>query len=365
MADNQSSRVYLDWSATAPMGPAAVDAFAGAARVWANPSSVHADGRGARAALEDTRGRIARALGASGNLVFTSGASEAIGIALGRANAASRIVGATEHRAVCAATPDAAVAPVDGDGRIDPAELDRLLAASPPRVLVAVQHANNETGVIQPIAEVARLARAHGALLLVDAVQSAMRLPWPEADFVAVSAHKLGGPPGIGVLFVRDPATLSADGGGQERGYRMGTENLPGALAFAAALEARAADAGWTGRVASLRAQLEARLADAGAMIAGRGIERVPHITSARMVGVESMRQLMLFDLEGFSVSAGAACSSGTVKASPVLRAMGWSEEAAGEACRISLGWTTTEADIEAFAAAWARIADRLQRRAA
>jgi len=359
-----SSQIYLDYAATAPIDPAAVDAVADAARAWANPSSVHADGRLARARLETARAEVARTLGTQCDLLFTSGGSEALHIALARARAASCIVSAVEHRAVLSAVPGARTVRVDARGTIDLAALEQAVAHAPEPTLITVMHANNETGVVQPTAEIARIARGARALLLVDAVQSAGKLPLPDADFVAVSAHKLGGPPGVGALVVRDLALLAADGGGQERGYRAGTENLPAIAGFAAALGARAADSGWTDRVALLRTRLETRLRAAEGVVAGDGAERLPNIICTQMPGVEAIRQLMLFDLEGFAVSAGAACSSGTVKASHVLTAMGWGA-AAAEAIRVSLGWRTTEAEVEAFAAAWERIAARLGRKAA
>jgi len=365
-------RIYLDWAATAPIDPAAAQACAAAMGAWANPSSVHAEGRRARGALESARREIAAALGASGTLVFTAGGSEALALALGRAKAGARLISAVEHAAVFAAAPDAATVPVpvpvpvpipvDAEGRVDVGALATMLARHAAPALVAVMQANNETGVIQPLAQVAATVRAAGGLLLVDAVQGAGKLAWPDADFVAVSAHKLGGPPGAGALFVRDLSTIAAGAGAQEGGYRGGTENLPAILGWAAAMAARAADPGWTARVGGLRERLEARLRAGGGIVAGDGAARLPGIACVAMPGVEAMRQLMLLDLDGFAVSAGAACSSGRVKASHVLAAMGWGA-AAGEAIRISLGWSTTEREIDAFAAAWERIAARLMPR--
>ena len=222
---------------------------------------------------------------------------------------------------------------------------------------------NNETGVIQPVAGVAAMVAAHGGTLLVDAVQSAGKLPLPAADYVAVSAHKLGGPPGVGALIVRDHVAAVAKGGGQERGQRAGTENLPGIAGFAAALAARAADSGWLDRATALRDRLEAQLP--GAVIYGAGAPRIGTIACIGLPGVAAMTQLMALDLAGFAVSAGAACSSGKVKTSHVLGAMGVGAGAAGEAIRVSLGWTTTAAEIDAFAAAWRDMAARLGRKAA
>jgi cysteine desulfurase len=348
------TRVYLDWAATAPMDPAAVTAMAEAARGWANPSSVHGPGRAAAAMLADARRDAAAALGcAPGQIVFTGGGTEALALAL--AQAETHLISAVEHDAVRAAVPGAGVIPAERDGVVDLGALDALLAAAPAPPLVAVMQVNNETGVIQPVAEVARLVAGRGRLL-VDAVQSAGKLPLPHADFVAVSAHKLGGPPGVGALICREPVTAATRGGGQERGQRAGTENLPGIIGFAAALTARAADSDWVARAAALTARLEAQLA--GAVIHGAGAERIGTIACVGLPGVAAMTQLMALDLAGFAVSAGAACSSGKVRTSHVLDAMG--VPGAGEAIRVSLGWTTTAADVDAFAAAWTAMAARL-----
>jgi cysteine desulfurase len=249
---------------------------------------------------------------------------------------------------------------VDGSGLIDLEALATALADGP--ALVAVQAANNETGVIQPLDAVAALVRDSGGLLLVDAVQAAGKLPLPDADFIALSAHKLGGAPGVGALIIKEPASLIAvqRGGGQERGHRGGTPNLPGIAGFAAAV-AEAHD--WNA-VAARRAALEARLQAAGAIIHGEGAARLPNISSIGLPGVAAATQVMMLDLDGFMVSAGAACSSGKVKSSHVLAAMGLGP-AAGEAIRVSLSPATSDAEIDAFAAAWLAMAARLGRKGA
>ncbi|MGI4877501.1 MAG: cysteine desulfurase family protein [Janthinobacterium lividum] len=354
--------IYLDWAATAPIDPAAIKAMLEAARAWANPSSVHRAGRRAHGLLEAARADVAAALGCPArSIVFTGGGTEALGLAL--AQSGSRMISAVEHDAVRAQAPGAGLIAVDADGVVDLAALDAMLGSAPGPQLVAVMHVNNETGAIQPVAEVAALVAAHGGTLLVDAVQSAGKLALPDADYVAVSAHKLGGPPGVGALIVRDHVAAVARGGGQERGQRAGTENLPGIAGFAAALAARAADAGWLDRAALLSERLEAQLP--GAVIHGAGAPRLGTISCIGLPGVAAMTQLMALDLAGFAGSAGAACSSGKVKTSHVLGAMGVGADAAGEAIRVSLGWTTTEAEVDAFAAAWRAMADRLGRRAA
>lgn len=361
---------YLDYNATAPIDPAAVEAMAEAARAWANPSSVHAAGRRAKGELESARERIARCLNCSPQaIVFTSGGTESVGLALRGAMAATRIVSAVEHDAVRAQAGEARVAPVDTDGVINLAALERLLAEAPGPALVAVMQVNNETGVIQPVGDVLRLAHAHGARVLVDAAQAAGKLPLPAADYVAMSAHKFGGPPGVGALVVRcaDDFAGVQRGGGQERGYRAGTENLPGIAAFAAALEARVEDDGWLARATALRDRMEARLRDIfpSLEIFGAGAARIGTTSSLRMAGVPASTQLIALDLAGYQVSSGAACSSGKVKTSHVLTAMGVADRAAGEAIRVSLGWNTTAAEVDGFVEAWTTIARRQAAKAA
>jgi cysteine desulfurase len=353
------SRIYLDHAATTPALPAAIAAMAEAASVVGNPSSVHAGGRAANAIVEAARDAVAHWAGCAPDaVIFTSGGSEALALAL---NTPWRVLaGATEHSAVLSARPDATLLPVTRDGVIDLAALAAALQSGP--ALVAVQHANNETGVIQPIAEIAALVTAAGGRLLVDAVQSAGKLPLAPivagADFVAVSAHKLGGVPGTGALIARDPALVTAvqRGGGQERGLRGGTANLPGIAAFAAAI---AEPRDWT-PIAALRDGLEARL---GTTVHGGASLRLPNISNLALPGVAASSQVMALDLAGFMVSAGAACSSGKVAASHVLAAMG--VVAPGEAIRVSLGPATTPDEVAAFCDAWRVMAARLQRHAA
>lgn len=347
-----TQRIYLDWNATAPMAPTAADAMAEAARAWANPSSVHAEGRRAKALLEDCRDRIGAALGAfPQQIVFTSGGTEALALALNGAKASRRLALATEHAAVLAAAPDALIVPVDANG------LARLPALETGDLL-AVSHANNETGVIQPVAEIIETAHATGARVVCDAMQTAGKLPLPPADFVAVSAHKLGGPPGVGALVVRcaDDFAAIQKGGGQERGLRGGTENLIGIAGFAAALEARRADIAWLARAGELRDRMEARLTALGAEVVAASAPRLPTTSMIRMVGVPAATQLIRFDMAGIAVSSGSACSSGKVGASHVLSAMGMGA-AAADVIRVSLGWTTTEADIDAFCDTWQTLA--------
>jgi len=353
-----ADRIYLDHAATTPMLPQAVAAVGEGMARWANPSSPHAEGRAARAALEDARARIAAAYGWAHETILTSGASESLWIGLRRSMASQVLITAVEHDSVLRHAEGARVLPVLADGTLD---LDALRAAMAPGVLLCVQRTNSETGIIQPIEAIAQIVRAGGGLLMVDAAQMPARASAAvlrHADLVAVSAHKRGGPPGIGALFVRDFATLMPVGG-QEKGYRAGTENLPGALGFAAAVEVPEN----LDRPAALRARLEAALD--GAEIVGAGSSRSPLIGAYRMPGVSSAAQLIRFDMAGFAVSAGSACSSGSLRPSHVLSAMGWSEPALREVVRVSFGRATTEAEIDAFATLWRAIAAEAGARAA
>jgi cysteine desulfurase len=354
-------RLYLDHAATTPVLPPARAAIAEALERWANPSSPHGPGRAARAALEDARRRLADALGWRHDVILTSGASEAIAIAAQRAKVPGRALGATEHEAVPAAMGRAKVVGVDAGGLIDMAALEDALAGGP--ALVAVQHVNNETGVIQPVAEIAQRVAAAGSLLLVDCAQSAGKLPLPDADFLAISGHKFGGPPGAGALLVRDIATLRASGG-QERGYRRGTENLPAAGGMAAALEAGTFSEAIP-RLARLRSQLEQAVVAAGGILIAAGSERSPAVGAFALPGVASASQLVQLDLAGIAVSAGSACSSGSMKPSRVLQAMGIAPELAASVIRVSFGPDTDHGAIERFLGEWRRIAARSGARAA
>lgn len=328
------------------MTPAAIAAVGDGMARWANPSSPHAAGRAARAALEDARAAIAAAYGWGREVLLTSGASESLAIALGRSTAARRIVSAVEHDAVLRAAGTARMLAVDALGRVEPDALGDVADA-----LVAVQWCNSETGVIQPIADIAAAVRAGGGRLLVDAAQMpASRELAEHADFVAVSAHKRGGPPGTGALLVRELGDLHPSGG-QERGYRPGTENLPGVLGHAAALAELEPDH------AARRARLDDAIRRSGGVVVAEAAMRHPAIGAYRMPGIASAAQLIRFDLAGIAVSAGSACASGSLKPSHVLRAMGWSEETTREVVRVSFGRTTTDADVDRFIAAWRAVA--------
>lgn len=351
---SKSERIYLDHAATTPVIPEARAALQRGLEAWANPSSPHAEGRACRALLEEARATIAHMLGWRHDVIFTSGASEAIEIAARRARVPGRVHGATEHPIVGHTMgPESMVIPVDRNGLIDEAALATILGQGP--ALVAIQQVNNETGVIQPLDRLGRMIRDAGSLLLVDCAQSAGKLPLPDADFIAACAHKLGGPPGIGVLLVRDLAALEAIGG-QEKGYRRGTQDAPNALAFAGALAARPYD---VERLSVLRTRLEDGVKASGGVVIAGEAPRIPTIGAIAMPGGASASMLVQFDLAGIAVSAGSACSSGAMKASHVLSAMDVPPEVAGSFLRISFGPNTSEADVDRFLGEWQRIAAR------
>lgn len=348
------ARIYLDHASTTPILPEAAAAIADACGAWANPSSPHAEGRKVRAMLEDARSRIAAALGFEGKLVFTSGATEAIETVIRRARSSSIVTSSIEHPAVLRSAPHARQIAARGDGTLDLADLERALVETD-APLVAVQAVNNETGVIHPMEEIAALVRGAGGLLLADCAQSAGKLPLPDADFLIVAAHKLGGPPGIGALLVRDETTL-APIGGQEGGFRPGTPAVPLIMGFAAAAEA---DHGWYGEAVRLRAWLDQAVRAAGGEIVAGSAPRIATIAAYRLPGTTGAAQMMQLDLAGIAVSAGSACSSGSLKPSHVLAAMGWDEEAAREVIRVSFGPSTSQADVDRFAELWTGMAQK------
>lgn len=355
-------RLYLDHAAITPVLPDAREAIARALERPGNPSSPHADGREARAALEVARRTIADALGWRHDVVFTSGGSEAIQLVASRVKLQRRMVGPTEHEAVIAAMgPDALVLPVDSSGLIDLASLERALAGEP--ALVAIQLVNNETGVIQSLDRIYELVRSAGSLLLADCAQAAGKIALPDADFIAITSQKFGGAPGSGALLVKDLAALEPSGG-QERGYRRGTENLPGIVGMAAALESGVfAEA--MPRLTALRAQLEREIVAAGGLVIAAAAPRIATIGAYAMPGVASASQLVQLDLAGISVSAGSACSSGSMKSSRVLAAMAVPDEIASTVIRVSFGPSTNDADVERFLTEWRKIAASAKARAA
>jgi cysteine desulfurase len=352
-----AASVCLDHNATSPLRPAAFDAMVEALKAGGNPSSVHRSGRAARARIDVARRQVATLVGAlPAEIVFTSGGTEANSLALKGAGRRRVLASAVEHDSVLKAGP-CKIIPVDRNGVVDLAALEHLLAGSQEPALVSVMFANNETGVLQPIADIVRLAHAAGALVHCDAVQGAGKqrvdLHGVDVDYFSLSAHKLGGPTGVGALVVRAGAPLATDrkGGGQESNRRAGTENVAGIAGFGAAAEA----AGNGLDVAKLRDRLETELVKIApqAVIYGGSVPRLPNTTCISMPGVRAETQVMALDLAGVCVSAGAACSSGKVSRSAVLTAMAVEDSEAETALRISSGWNTVSEDIDCLIAAW------------
>ena len=356
------TETYLDWNATAPLRADAAAAVTAALARCGNPSSVHRWGRAARAEVEHARAAVAGLVRAPDRgVVFVSGGTEANHLALLGAGRARVLVSAVEHDSVLRVLPEAQPIPVDGDGLVRLDTLADLLAADPRPALVSVMLANNETGVIQPGAEIAAIAHAHGALYHCDAVQAAGKIPIDAAslgaDLVTLSAHKLGGPPGVGALVATGELELlpMLHGGGQERGRRAGTENLSGIAGFAAAAGVAVAELAIYDHLRALREVLEAEIAAVApdALVLGAGVPRLPNTSAVAMPGTAAETQIIALDLDGVMVSAGAACSSGKVGPSHVLKAMRVPPDLAAATIRVSLGWSTTEADIGRFLDAW------------
>lgn len=377
-------RVYADWNATAPLRPEARDAMLAVFGPPVNPSSIHTEGRAARKIVDIARAQVAALVGATPQqVVFTGGGTEANATALspalqpagakGAAPFQRLVVSAVEHPSVLSggrfAKDAIAEVPVTGAGLIDLDALDAVLARGP-RALVSVMLANNETGVVQPISEVAARVHAHGGLLHVDAVQAAGKIAIDinalNADLYTITAHKLGGPQGVGALILRQDVGLDplVVGGGQERGRRPGTESVAAIAGFgAAAMEAArlAAKDAMRARRDRLEAELLARTP--GAVVVGQAApERLPNTTLIAVPGLKGETAVIALDLAGLAVSSGSACSSGKVASSHVLAAMGLSPDLARGAIRLSLGWTTTEVDLDILLNAWNKVVPALLR---
>ena len=384
-----TERIYLDWNATAPLRPAARAALTAAFGQVGNPSSVHAEGRSARHLVEMAREQVAALVGAPpGGVIFTSGGTEANMLALtpmieamsGRGRLNRALVSAVEHPSVRSGgrfPPDKIEEiPVTPEGIVDLAWLKlRLedLYRRGERVLVSIMHANNETGVVQPIAEAAEIVGSVDSILHVDAVQTAGRIPCDikalGANLLTVSGHKLGGPQGSGALVMRSERFPLDEplikGGGQERGHRAGTENVAAIAGFGAAAQAaRETLAAEGARIAALRERLETGLRElaSSTVIFGVGAERLPNTSLFAVPGLKAETALIALDLDGVSVSSGSACSSGKVAPSHVLAAMGVAPDLAGGAIRVSLGWGTRENEVDGFLIAWSKVVSRLSK---
>ncbi len=366
-----SLRTYLDHNASSPLRPAARAAMIAACDVAGNPSSVHAEGRRARAIIETAREQVAALVGAKASeIVFVSGATEANNTVMA-AGWKAICVSAIEHDSVLAPAracgAKVIALPAGQDGVVElPAVADALAKATAGggRTLLSVMIANNETGVVQPVSEAAELARTHGVALHVDAVQGPGRLPVDfsllGADTLTFSSHKLGGPRGVGALVIRDGVSLPAlvKGGGQERRRRGGTENVAGIAGFGAAAAEVASEHDTMRRISALRDRLEAGVVAAtpDAVIIGRSAQRIGNTSCIALPGKSAETLVIRMDMEGIAVSAGAACSSGKVGANPVIMAMGLGEAVARSALRVSLGPETKEEDTAAFLAAWQKV---------
>lgn len=366
------ARIYLDCNATCPIRAEAIDAAASAMRVCGNPSSVHADGRAARKIVEDAREQVAALAGVrSSQVIFNSGATEGNNTILSGFREKLVLVGATEHPSILQPAFGAEYLPVKEDGTIDLDKFEIILHASPAPALVAVQYVNSETGVVQPVADIARHAKDKGALVLCDAVQAAGKIPLDfkslGVDYMTLSAHKCGGPQGVGAIVFREGLQIPKflHGGGQEKRQRAGTENVAGIAGFGAAAKlALDGLAHYHTHCKALQDRLERGLKHIAndLIIAGESATRAPNTTNVILPGVAAETQLMALDLDGISVSSGSACSSGTFKPSHVLTAMGFDADQAKSALRFSAGWATTEADIDAALAAYARMVSRVRK---
>jgi len=372
MSANMKTPIYLDYNATSPIRPSVIDAVTSAMQSVGNPSSVHGAGRSARSAVEQARAKIAAMVNARPrDVMFCSGGTEASNAALYGAQASSLIISAIEHECVQAAADASDLpvfrAPVAESGVILLNELEDLLCKAPSGALVSVMAANNETGAIQPIAQIAEIARKHGALFHCDAVQAAGRIPLDigalGTNYLTLSSHKIGGPQGVGAIVLSPTAPLKPliVGGGQELGRRSGTENVAGIVGFGeAAMEAMAAIPDMA-RLALLRDRLEGQMRAHAptAVIIGAAAERLANTSCIAIPGLKGETQVMHFDLAGICISSGSACSSGKVKVSHVLSAMGYSEHIAASSIRVSFGYQTEKSDVDAFFEAWKSLYDR------
>ncbi|USG59964.1 cysteine desulfurase [Sneathiella marina] len=362
--------IYLDFNATAPIRPEVIAAMVATMEEGGNPSSVHQQGRSSRNKVEEARRQIAGLINCKApEIIFTSGGTEANNFALSGLPNRQLMISATEHDSILsvALAHEPVVVRVDHNGLADLSDLEAQLQAASAPVLVSVMMANNETGVIQPVKEIAQIVHRYEALLHCDAIQAVAKIPVDfkdlGVDMMSISAHKFGGPQGMGALVLREGVAIEpvVKGGGQELGRRAGTENVAGIVGFgvaAALADARLAE---QDNVRQLRDGLERAINDVspGAVIYGADVPRLPNTVSVSMPGVPSELQVMNFDLAGVAVSAGSACSSGKVKASHVLMAMGVPEGEAGTAIRISLGPTTAQSDIDALLKCWTALFQR------
>lgn len=363
--------IYLDYNATAPIRPEIISLVTDVMSMTGNASSVHQHGRSARRHIEQARNKIADCLGVyAAQIVFTSGGTESNNAVLSGQDWDVVLTPATEHDAVLQAKAPLELLPVDVNGIVKFDVLEALLKKHQgQKILVSVMYGNNETGVIQPLKEIADLARTYGAMFHSDAVQilgkKSIDYDAIQPDFLSFSSHKLGGPQGVGAIIVKNRVTLQAwvKGGGQEQRRRSGTENVAGIAGFGEACKMAYDEmTDLHPKLTSWRKEAENRLVKSGALIFGDKSDRLGHVINLAMPKVRSQTQLMSFDLEKISISTGSACSSGKVKSSHVLAAMGVAPEIAECAIRMSMGWNTKKDDVDAFCSAWEKIYQKASR---
>ena len=356
--------INFDHNATTPIKAAVANTISDTLTIGGNASSVHAVGRLARQKIEEARDKIAKLVGVRvSEVVFTSGGTEANNLVLRGVKCKHIMVSAIEHDSVLDAVDNIERLKVDENGLIDIAAFEEKLNHADGRVLVSIMLANNETGVIQSVSELSKIARKYGALLHTDAIQACGKIEFDRAslgvDFISLSAHKIGGPQGVGALIVSEDVAIGSDikGGGQERGRRAGTENLPGIAGFGVAGEIAGAFSDVV-KIRNLRDRLETTIKKITpeTIVYGENVDRLPNTSSIFMPGVKSETQIMKFDLKGIMISAGSACSSGKVQSSHVLRAMGVDNDVASNVIRISLGSVNTIDDIDYFVREWKQI---------
>ena len=365
-------RIYLDYNATCPIFPETIAAVSDAMAHVGNASSIHADGRAARKIVEDAREQVAKLANVrAAQIIFNSGATEGNNTILSGFTDKLVLVSPVEHPSILEATPKTTeFLPLKNDGTIDLDKFEVVMETSPP-ALVCVQLVNSETGIIQPVADIARIAKAKGALVLCDAVQAAGRIAIDfkalGVDYLTLSAHKFGGPQGVGALVFREGLQMPKfmRGGGQEKRQRAGTENVAAIAGFAAAsVRALANLDAYQSRCKTFQTKLESALKMCAndLIIVGENAPRVANTSDVILPGASAETQLMAMDLEGVAVSSGSACSSGTFKPSHVLAAMGFNADEAKSALRFSTGWATTDADIDDAVAAYQRVVSRLRK---
>lgn len=362
------AKTYLDYNATAPIRPEVIELMTKIMGKVGNASSVHGHGRAARKYVEDARIQVANMCGVEPEqVIFTSGATEATNAALCQFKDKKTIISSIEHPAVKDSLPNAIEVPVTSDGLVDMTAYEQLMNEGEPPALVSIMLVNSETGVIQPVAKMAKIAKDKGALFHTEVVQAAGRinisLETLGVDYMSLSAHKFAGPQGVGALILRKglEAPKFMRGGGQERNCRAGTHNTAGIAGMGLAAQMASDQMDQYQQIGKMRDDLEKRLKEISdkVVIYGEDALRICNTTNVGVPGLPAQTQMMALDLDGISVSSGSACSSGSFKPSHVLMAMGVSEEDAKCALRISLGWNTTSADIDAFIDSWSKLVGR------